>query len=82
MRSPCARPPTSQREGVYQVVIAGQALRTSVVRTGSTQEFQILHRRRGRNQARPGIYRLRINAVDSAGREQLFRLKAVELVKK
>lgn len=71
----------SQREGVYQVVIGGKTLRTSVVRTGSAQEFRSCIV--GEVEiTRPGIYRLRINAVEVPERQQLFRLKAVELVKK
>ncbi|MCB1276899.1 MAG: protein kinase [Prosthecobacter sp.] len=71
----------SQREGAYEVVLAGQKLRASVVRTGSAQEFKscIL----GNVEIKqPGIYRLRVDAVDIPEREQLFRLKAIELVRK
>ncbi|MDZ4404007.1 protein kinase [Prosthecobacter sp.] len=71
----------SQKEGVYEVVIAGQTLRTSVVRTGSAQEFKsCIVGEVEIKQA--GIHRLRINAVEIPEREQLFRVKALELVKK
>jgi serine/threonine protein kinase/HEAT repeat protein len=71
----------SQREGVYQVVIAGKTLRTSVVRTGSAQEFRSCIVGEVEIK-RPGIYRLRLSALEVPERQQLFRLKAIELVKK
>lgn len=72
---------TSQKEGLYEVIIAGQTLRTSVVHTESAQEFKscivgVVEIKQ------PGIHRLRINAVEIPEREQLFRVKAIELVKK
>ncbi len=71
----------SQKEGTYEVVIAGQTLRSSVVRTGSAQEFKSCIV--GEVEIKqPGIHRLRLNALEIPEREQLFRLKAVELVKK
>lgn len=71
----------SQREGVYEVVIAGQKLRTSVLRTGSAQEFKSCIV--GDVEIRQaGIHRLRISAIEVPEREQLFRLKGIELVKK
>jgi hypothetical protein len=71
----------SQKEGVYEVVIAGQRLRTSAVRTGRAQEFKsciagVIDIQQA------GIYRLRINALEIAEREALFRVQAIELVKK
>jgi serine/threonine protein kinase/HEAT repeat protein len=71
----------SQREGVYQVVIAGKTLRTSVVLTGSAQEFRSCIVGEVEIK-RPGIYRLRLSALEVPERQQLFRLKAIELVKK
>jgi HEAT repeat protein len=71
----------SQHEGVYQVVIAGKTLRTSVVRTGSAQEFRSCIVGEVEIK-RPGIYRLRLSALEVPERQQLFRLKAIELVKK
>jgi serine/threonine protein kinase/HEAT repeat protein len=71
----------SQREGVYQVVIAGKTLRASVVLTGSAQEFRSCIVGEVEIK-RPGIYRLRLSAVEVPERQQLFRLKAIELVKK
>lgn len=71
----------SQKEGVYEVVIAGQTLRASVVRTGSAQEFKscII----GTVEIKqPGIHRLRLSAIEIPEREQLFRLKGIELVRK
>lgn len=71
----------SQREGVYEVVIAGKTLRTSVVRTASAQEFKscII----GEVEiAKPGVHRLRLSAVEVPEREQLFRLKGLELTRK
>lgn len=71
----------SQREGVYQVVIAGKTLRTSVVRTGSAQEFRSCIVGEVEIK-RPGIYRLRISALEVPERQALFRLKAIEMVRK
>ncbi|MCE2693329.1 MAG: protein kinase, partial [Verrucomicrobiaceae bacterium] len=71
----------SQREGVYQVVIAGKTLRNSVVLTGSAQEFRSCIVGEVEIK-RPGIYRLRLSALEVPERQQLFRLKAIELVKK
>jgi hypothetical protein len=71
----------SQREGVYQVVIAGKTLRASVVLTGSAQEFRSCIVGEVEIK-RPGIYRLRLSALEVPERQQLFRLKAIELVKK
>ncbi|HBJ85488.1 MAG TPA: hypothetical protein DDZ88_16745, partial [Verrucomicrobiales bacterium] len=71
----------SQREGVYQVVIAGKTLRASVVRTGSTQEFRSCIVGEVEIK-RPGIYRLRLSALEVPERQPLFRLKAIELVRK
>lgn len=71
----------SQKEGSYEVVLAGQTLPSTVVRTGSAQEFKSCIV--GEVEIKqPGIHRLRINALEIPEREQLFRLKAVELVKK
>lgn len=71
----------SQREGVYEVILGGKTLRTSVVRTGSAKEFKSCIV--GEVEiTKPGIHRLRINAIDVPEREQLFRLQGVELVKK
>ncbi len=71
----------SQREGMYQVVIAGKTLRASVVLTGSAQEFRSCIVGEVEIK-RPGIYRLRLSALEVPERQQLFRLKAIELVKK
>lgn len=72
---------TSQREGTYEVVLGGRTIRTTVVRTGSAQEFKSCIV--GEIEiSKPGIHRLRINAIDVPEREQLFRLKGVELVRK
>ncbi len=71
----------SQRQGVYQVVIAGKTLRASVVLTGSAQEFRTCIVGEVEIK-RPGIYRLRLSALEVPERQQLFRLKAIELIKK
>lgn len=71
----------SQREGLYEVILGGKTLRTSVVRTGGAREFKSCIV--GEVEiSKPGIHRLRINALEVPEREQLFRLKGVELVRK
>lgn len=71
----------SQREGFYEVILGGKTLRTSVVRTGNAREFKSCIV--GEVEiSKPGIHRLRINALEVPEREQLFRLKGVELVRK
>jgi len=71
----------SQREGTYEVVLGGKKLRSTVVRTRNAQDFKSCIV--GEIEiTQPGIHRLQINAIEVPEREQLFRLKGLELVRK